>query len=73
MVLTMNQEMTDVPEYRQVQNAPSKNGMEQAYANGYKQGFKEGNINGLKHALAQMDVIIHALTQTIKSVEIMNV
>lgn len=37
----MNQEMNDVPEYRQVQNAPSKNSEKEAWRDGYNQAIQD--------------------------------
>ena len=69
MARLMKTEMTDVPEYRQPLNAPSQHTQDEAYNNGFKKGFKDGNLNGLRHALTQLNVVMDALKKTIDAIE----
>lgn len=51
----MNQEMSEIPEYRQSKNAPSQNAIDEAYFKGKTEGIKEGLI-----------IVIMAITEMIK-------
>lgn len=64
----MNQEMTEVPEYRKSSNAPSQNMIGESY----KLGFKDGNLFGLKMALDQLNVLRDILTKTFADIEKIN-
>ena len=58
----MKQEMTELPEYREIQNTPSQNAIDEAVKRGHlkglMEGLKKGRISGYVDAIADIIDII---------------